>query len=311
MPTSTGSTEAMSTVYVMLTMDCESAKVDVSDHGTAMSGSGPAEYNESERSIRGYVEAAAAAGFPVTLFVHPEVAVAHVDLLHDLRSSGTCLGLHLHPYKFAGDRYEHDLGAYTGDDQRSILSEAIAVWENALGFRPLYLRAGYFSANDSTVGVLQSLGFKGGSLSNPGRILPDHASVWSGAHPYPHRAHDAFRLLAGDSDFIEVPVSVAFSRPVKRGHAGEQGFEWPYIPHTYDHAEVIGDILDRFRKDKPAFGTIVTDTHNDQDYTDPDHTSRRNLDTILNAIVTGCDVRKLTPTGITIDRLCDLVRVGS
>lgn len=299
----------MPDVYVLLTMDCESAKTEVSAHGSAMSSSGPAEYAESERSIQGYVDAALSAGFPVTLFVHPEVAVAHIDLLHTLQDAGTCLGLHLHPYKFAGDRYDRDLGAYSAEEQATILSEAIRFWERALGFQPRYFRAGYFSASDSTLGVLSDLGFKGGGLSNPGRILPSHASVWAGAEPYPHRANTAFRLVGGEEDFIEVPVSVAYGRPVDRGHAGEQGFEWPYIPHTYNHACIIDDILSRFEVDRPRFGTIVPDTHNDQDYTDPDHPASRNLDTILKAIQAGCEKRGFTPIGITIDQLCDKVRL--
>jgi len=36
-----------------------------------LSGSGPANYQEGERSIRGYVEAARTEGYPVTLFAHP------------------------------------------------------------------------------------------------------------------------------------------------------------------------------------------------------------------------------------------------
>ena len=256
---------AVQTVYVLLTMDCESAKMDVTAYASGMSGSGPSDYRESERSIRGYVEVAKAYGYPVTLFVHPEVAVGQPDLLLDLQQNGTCLGLHLHPYKFAGGCYQHDLGAYTGAEQREILQEAVAVWEGALGQKPKYFRGGYFSANDATFGVLQELGFRGGSLSNPGRVLPLHCSAWSGAAPYPHRAHPGFRLIEGESDFVEVPVSVAFGRPVAVGHAGEQGYEWPYIPHSYNHEAVIRDILERFQVDSPQFGTIVTDTHNDQD----------------------------------------------
>ena len=88
-------------VNILMTMDCESAKVDVSDHGIRMSSSGPANYEESERSIRGFVETIKAAGYPATLFLHPEVAIAHVDLVRELQASGACLGLHLHPYKLA------------------------------------------------------------------------------------------------------------------------------------------------------------------------------------------------------------------
>ena len=62
------------TVYVLLTMDCETARSDLTPCAIRMSGSGPSDYRESERSIRAYVETAATYDFPVTLFTHPEVA---------------------------------------------------------------------------------------------------------------------------------------------------------------------------------------------------------------------------------------------
>ena len=298
---------ALQDIYVLLTMDCESAKVDVAPYASGMSGSGPADYRESERSIRGYVNAVRSHGFPTTLFVHPEVAAGQPEFLLELQREGVCLGLHLHPYKFADGRYRYDLGAYPASEQRAILQEAMAVWEEALGQKPRYFRGGYFSANDETFGLLQGLGFRGGSLSNPGRVLPEHCSVWAGAAPYPHRAHLGFRLIEGDSDFVEVPVSGAFGRPVEVGHAGEQGYEWPYIPHAYDHRAVIRDVLERFRADSPQFGTVVTDTHNDQDYSDPDHPASRNLELILNSITRFCEEMEMRPVGTTLDRLCDLV----
>ncbi len=294
-------------IFVMLTMDCEPCRGDVTEHAVSMSGSGPADYQESERSIRGYVERAEARGFPVTLLVHPEVAVNQRDLLLGLQDRGNCLGLHLHPYKFGDGRYRYDLGAYTASQQRDILQEATDVWEAALGQKPRYFRAGYFSANDSTFGVLQELGFRGGSLSNPGRVLPEHCSVWAGAEPYPHRAHPGFRLIRGDSDFVEAPVSVAYGRPVQTGYAGEKGHEWPYIPHTYDHRGVIRDILERFRSDSPRFGTVVTDTHNDQDYTDPDHPASVNLKIVLDSIEVFSKEMEMWSVGVTLEGVCDLV----
>ena len=44
-------------------------------------------------------------------------------------------------------------------------------------FKSPKFRAGYFSANDMTYGVLEALGFRGGSVSIPGQILPEHCSV--------------------------------------------------------------------------------------------------------------------------------------
>ena len=297
----------MRTVYVLLTMDCETARSDLTPYAIRMSASGPVDYRESGRSIRAYVETAASNGFPVTLFAHPEVASENTELLLELREQGACLGLHLHPYKFKGGKYKYDLGAYSAGEQSGIVSEAMQVWESALRSQPRYFRAGYFSANDETFRVLNGLGFAGGSLSNPGRVLPGHHSVWAGAEPYPHRADLECRLTRGTSEFVNVPVSGAFGRPVKRGHAGERGYEWPYVPHKYPHGEVIRDVLDRFSTELPRFGTIVADSHNDQDYSDPEHPARRNLEVIIRSIRDICKQMEMRAVGVTLDALCDRV----
>jgi peptidoglycan/xylan/chitin deacetylase (PgdA/CDA1 family) len=289
-------------------MDCEPAKTDVTPYASKMSGSGPSDYHESERAIMAYCAAVASYGYAVTIFAHPEIAVHHRDLLLELQDQGACLGLHLHPYKFGKGRHKYDLGAYSAAEQREMLLEAVEVWEKALGQMPLYFRAGYFSANDSTFRVLQALGFRGGSLSLPGRVLPGHHSVWAGAELYPHRADLNFRQRKGDSDFVEVPVSVDLARPVQAGTVGEPVYEWPYIPaHIYDHREVIRDILERFRSDTPRCGTIVMDTHNDQDYADPKHPSSVNLALILAAISSLCAQQGMRPVSTTVEHLCDLV----
>ena len=237
--------------------------------------------------------------------MHPEVAAGNRELLLDLQEGGACLGLHLHPYKLKEGKYRHDLGAYSAAERREILLGAMRPWESALGQTPCFFRAGYFSASDASFGVLDDLGFREGSLSNPRRVFPSHCSVWAGAEPYPHRAHLGFRQFKGDSDFVEVPVSGAFGRPVARGHAGERGYEWLYIPHTYDRGEVIRDVLKLFVVDNPPFGAIVTDTHNDQDYADPDHPSSRSLAFILGSIQQLRAEMALRPVGITLDVLCD------
>lgn len=296
----------MTPIYILLTMDCETAKHEVTSHGTRMSASGPNDYAESERSIQGYASIAGEYGLPLTLFAHPEVAVGNRDLLLDLQGRGHCLGLHLHPYKFSGKGYLDDLGAYSPREQQEILSAAADAWERTLRQRPLYFRAGYFSGNDSTFGVLLDLGFRGGSLSNPGRVLPEHCSVWAGAEPYPHRANLSFRQAKGASDFIEVPVSVDYRRPVQSGAAGEQGYEWPYVPAAYDHRAVVESILERAKQDAPEYGTLVLDTHNDQEYLDPAHFATRNLRLILDTLFAGCERLELQPVGATVETICDL-----
>ena len=294
-------------VLILFTMDCEPALTDVTSYASRMSGSCPPNYEVSENSIRGYVTTIKAYGFPATLFVHPEVAVRQRKLLLELQSQGVCLGLHLHPYKFRGGRYKKDLGAYSASKQHEIIKEAMDIWEKSLGQKPLYFRPGYFSANDNTFRVLQELGFKGGGVSCPGRILPEHYSVWSGAEPYPHRAHLNFRQLKGDSDFVEVPISVDYKRPILRGHARQRGYEWLYIPSSqYNHGEVIKDLLERFRADNPRYPVIVTDTHNNEDYSNPKHPARLNLDFILDSIRSLCAERGVRPVGVSLSDICGM-----
>ena len=158
-----------------------------------------------------------------------------------------------------------------------------------------------------TFGILEELGFAGGSLSIPGRVLPDHQSVWAGAPDYPHAAHSAFRLCSGASAFVEVPASVDYLRPVARGAAGEIGYEWPYLAaEGYDFRAIAGDIVRRFARDAPALAVFVTDVHNDQDMSDPDHSASRNLRTLFDEVLLQAKLLRLPTNGVTIEAMCRL-----
>jgi hypothetical protein len=296
-------------IFVLATMDCEPVRGEVPEDLREISRSGPAERGESERAIRGYVEILSSYGLPATLLVHPEVAGYHTELLLDYEQSGHCLGLHLHPYKLAGGGYRRDLGAYPAEEQQRMVGAACRRWKEIIGRHPLFFRAGYFSANDMTFGVLEDLGFLGGGVSIPGRILQGHQSVWAGAADYPHRVDRAFRLSPGRSSFIEVPVSVDYRRPVVHGAAGEIGFEWPYIASLdYDSAAVVTDILERFHEDMPATPVFVMDVHNDQPLDDPEHPCSRNLRLILDTLGARAREHGAKLTGMTLRELCPLVR---
>ena len=296
-------------VNVILTMDCEPALFECSPLAIELSGTGPTTYEAGESSIRGYVEAADREGYPVTLFAHPEVAVAQAALLLELQTAGTCLGMHLHPYKFDDVRYPRDLGAYTAEQQAELLSAASEVWSDALGQHPRFFRGGVYSANDTTFGVLVGLGFEGGSLSVPGRILPRAMAIWAGAELYPHRANLAFRQIKGDSDFVEIPMSSDTSRPMERGDLGERGFEWPYVSsRLYDHSAIVRNVIARSIDDGATFPTYVTNTHQDQDYVDPEHPASVNLQTIFRALRDAASEHGVGLTGCTIADMCDLVR---
>jgi hypothetical protein len=298
-------------VSVILTMDCEPALFELTALAKKLSGSGPATYEQGERSIRGYVEAADKEGYPVTLFAHPEVATAQTALLLELQSAGACLGMHMHPYKFDDQRFPRDLGGLDGDQQRELLSHATKVWSDALGQHPRFFRGGVFSANDETFGVLVDLGFEGGSLSCPGRVLPTAMAVWAGAELYPHRANLSFRQISGDSDFIEVPISVDMSRPMAKGDRHEAGYEWPYIPsRNYDHRAVVRGILEQSVEDGTPFPTYVTNTHQDQDYADPLHLASMNLQSVFQTLRETAGEIGVGLIGTTIADMADRVRDG-
>jgi len=292
-------------IFFLATMDCEPIRSEVPEAVRDISMSGPRDHKQSETAIKRYAEICASFDLPVTFFVHPEIAVQHRQLLLDLSSRGACLGLHLHPYKLLGSSYDADLGAYSGEEQRRMIAAAAEAWKEALGERPLYFRGGYFSANDATFEVLTDLGFEGGSLSIPGRVLPQHHSVWAGAPDYPHRANTVFRLLTGSSSFIEVPVSVDYRRPVSKGAAGEVGCEWPYLAaDRYDHGSVARNILERFQRENPVFPIFVIDVHNDQDMDDPLNPAVQNLRTAVDAVFVWAGRHQLAVHGLTLDELC-------
>ena len=296
-------------INVILTMDCEPALFECSPLAIKLSGSGPATYEAGESSIRGYVEAADREGYPVTLFAHPEVAVAQPGLLLELQDAGACLGMHLHPYKFDDARYPRDLGSFTAEQQIELVSAASKVWSDALGQHPRFFRGGVFSASDATFGVLLELGFEGGSVSCPGRVLPEAMAIWAGAELYPHRANLSFRQIEGDSDFVEVPISVDTSRPMERGDRREPGFEWPYVPsRRYDHSAVAHNIIARSIDDRADFPTYVTNTHQDQDYADPEHPSSVKLQTIFRSLRESASEFGMGLSGATIADMCDRVR---
>lgn len=296
-------------INVILTMDCEPALFECSPLAIKLSGTGPATHEEGESSIRAYVEAADREGYPVTLFAHPEVAVAQTALLLELQNAGACLGMHLHPYKFDPVLYPRDLGAFTAGKQAEMISSASEVWSDSLGQHPRFFRGGVYSANDATFGVLVDLGFEGGSLSVPGRVLPRAMAIWAGAELYPHRANLSFRHISGDSDFIEVPMSSDISRPMDSGELGEIGFEWPYVAsQKYGHAAIVRNVIARSINDSAEYPTYVTNTHQDQDYADPDHPASVNLRTIFATLRETALEFGIGLSGRTIAEMCDLVR---
>lgn len=265
---------------------------------------GPPDAATSDRLIRAYRRTARKHGFPATLFVHPEAAELHADLLRQAEGEGDCLGLHVHPTRFEYPRYRYEFGYYTGEQQAEILTRAKSRWAAAIGCEPVYFRPGAFSANDATFATLVSLGFRGGSVSIPGRVWPGRYCIWSAAPLDPHRANAAFRQVAGDLPFANIPLSVDSTavvqslgmtcfrdlRPNARGVPAEQ---------------TLRNILAGIAERRPPVAVLHIVTHNDQPFDEPDSESSRHLRTVLTRVGPVCEELGLVAAGRTVGNVCD------
>ena len=99
------------------------------------------------------------------------------------------------------------------------------------------------------------------------------------------------------------------TRPMERGDRREPGFEWPYVPsRLYDHRAVVRNVIARSIDDGTAFPTYVTNTHQDQDYSDPEHPSSVKLQTIFRSLRESASEQGIGLSGTTIADMCDRVR---
>ncbi len=310
----------MDKIYVVATMDVEPATSTT--HPTA---TGPDNWEDGEKFIRGYVDRTGEFGFPVSFFIHPEVLEVQADLFKELGEKGHCVdGLHMHSWKFRDGKYKAHFGGLTENEMRANLSEGIAMWQTGMGRRPLYFRPGTFSSNDFMYQVLVDLGFRGGSCSLPGRIWRLMNAIWTGAEPDPHRAHACFRQLVGDLEFANMPVSVDFSnRTVTVGSdfqkvdpnspeaagANTVSSHWDLRPdwRDADYPTIAGNIIDQVMKRNPSIPVLNFITHNDNDHTDPNDRVCANLIKSMTAMNEAAKERGITLEGTTLDKICDMV----
>ena len=299
-----------STIKVVVTMDVE--PTTATTHPTA---TGPAEWGLGERAVCGYADIAGELGFPVTYFVHPEAAVAQADVFDRLRSEGACLGLHMHAWKYSmwrhgGGRYMAHYGGLSESEQQAILAESGALWHTALGEWPRYFRPGTFSANDAIFRVLADMGFRGGSCSVPGRMMPEMQAVWVGAEPDPHRTHPEFRMIAGEMDFVNMPMAVDFSIALE-GRKGRKlhpdlrpDTDWMgQYGLTYD--TIAKNIVSQVVARAPAVPVINIVSHNHFDYRDPNAPATRRLRDSLRALSSAASEANVQLVGATLEEVVD------
>lgn len=302
----------MKQINVVVSMDCEPTKATT--HPTA---TGPQDFAQSERAITGYWEIAKSYGFPVTFFVHPETILAQADMFKALKSEGACIGLHMHPWKYSqcyygGKRYLAHYGELSEEDQVALLSEAIALFREGMGERPLYFRPGTFSANDAAYGVLTRLGFRGGSVSAPGRVFKEIRSNWTHAELDPHRPHPIYRHIPGDLEFGNMPLSADVSRLLtqKDGRQRYADFrpdvDWPG-QFDISYKTIAQNILAQVTERAPAVPVLNTISHNHYEYRDASHPACQRFKVMLDEIAAACERAGVTAVGTTMDDIAGQV----
>ena len=145
-----------------------------------------------------------------------------------------------------------------------------------MGYSPLAFRPGNFSANDETFAVIREVGFTHGSVSQPERSINGYKAVWKGASRNVHKAHSAFRLIEGDLDFVEVPVTVAVEMDTAGNWTGTGDIRLEYTSLESLDAAVCNEIK-RQTDEKASFKHLCFFTHNFVAYSDDTNDSRGKL----------------------------------
>lgn len=279
-------------------MDCERIK-KFSPPG------GPETWRVSERAIEGFSEILLDKNLLATFFIVPQTAHQHRGLFLDLEKKGFELGMHLHPQSFDGLRYKDYLGGYSLEKQIEILREAASVWREALGKTPKSFRPGNFSANDSTFRSLYAVGFRQGSVSAPEREIPEYKAVWRGLYPYAHHVHPNFRLIPGNLDFYEVPVTEDWD---KRTWQGKSAMELRIeMGNIEDHFSTINKRILDMREKKIPVKTLVAVTHNFFDYKQRREPRRKVLEKVTDYLWESAEKLNFQLCPITLSNLHKIV----
>jgi len=261
-------------ILFSLQIDCESTQRSVDDQALG------------SRATLGLGEILNETGFKGTFMVIPSDLRQHAAIYRELESQGHEVGLHIHP----GEQgYDEFLGTYGFEDQVGILQEGMAVFADCMGKRPLSFTPGYCSANDHTYPVLESLGFRHGTVSLPTRNLPQCACVWGNSPLDPHYPHRHNRCLLGDVDFVDVPLTIdPESRMWGGAHPQDLRIE---LVDAKNHWYTIHKSVKRQREagSRVPVKVLKALTHNVFDYSDPHNFRRETLDGVISAARQICD----------------------
>ncbi|MHA1891430.1 MAG: polysaccharide deacetylase family protein [Promethearchaeota archaeon] len=194
----------MDDLHVIFTMDVERiAKQSPSG--------GPRTWEICKESVRTFLKALDEHGYLSTLFIVPDVVSEQRVFFKRVLSTKHECGMHFHPVSWH-DNYlnkedHYRFGCYSVSQQETFLKQALEEYKKALNYTPVSFRPGYFSLNNDSYSILEKLGFLGGSTSFPGRNMKRNCALWRGKRRDVHRTHPGNRLIAGDLNFVDVPVT--------------------------------------------------------------------------------------------------------
>jgi hypothetical protein len=223
----------------------------------------------------------------------------------------------MHPWKYSlwrhsGRKYLAHYGGLSADDQRALLAESSAIWADCIGHRPEYFRPGTFSANDSIFHVLQAQGYRGGSCTAPGRVIPEMRAIWPGGQADPHRANGTFRQALGTLNFVNMPLSADFSK-LLAGPGGRSmhadlrpDVDWPgqyNVSYQTIATNIVRQVLER-GPDVPVLNTI---THNHYAYHNASDPVCGRLWVMLDAMLAACQAAGVQVAGVTLKEVVDEV----
>ena len=247
-------------IFVCWTIDCEATQKAIDDVALG------------KRALRGWGDLLGEADLKGTLFVLPSDAEAYPGLLRQLADEGFEIGLHVHPQE---DGYKEYCGAYSFDEQVAMYAEAVRRFADAAGFAPATFRTGSCSANDMTFPATYETGFRSCSHSMPERRLTSLRANWTGAESGVHFTHASNRLLEGDLDLVEVPLTCDGDSMLWSGrHPQDLRVE---LFDAKNQAFMIDKMIAREKSRESRVAAIVALTHNVFEYGNPDDFRRQTM----------------------------------
>jgi hypothetical protein len=279
------------TLLLNLFIDCEATQPAINDPALG------------ERGARGFADVLESFGMHGTFHVLPSELESAPHLYREIRDRGHEIGLHVHPVI---EGYTEFLGVHSAEEQREIIGDASQRFSQVMGFRPPTFCPGYISTNDSTYQVLYELGFRHGCTSLPGRALPECASVHMGAPLDPHYAHPHNRLLVGDLDYVELPITVdPESRMWGGRHAQDLRVE---LVDAKNHWYTIKKAVTRQMAESAPLIYLRGFTHNTYDYTDQANFQRQTLEGMIERTKRLADELRLELVGTTSGQIAVVYR---